>query len=646
MTPDQKPRFSLRLLHVEDNLRDSELIHSHISEEWPDVRIKRVETRREFLGALQQEEFDLILSDFTLPTFNGLEALILAREYCASTPFVFLSGTIGEDNAVVALQNGAADYVMKDRQARLIPAMRAALDRRREHRMRKLAEQRLLEQAEVLDKARDAICVSDMHGRVSYWNQSAGGLFGLDSEEDRENRLHDLFGVSNQALIPEALKELLLHSSWTGEIQFARWDGSHHHVVSRWTLVRDDSGRPKSILLINTDVTEQKQLEAQLLRSQRLEGLGTLAGGIAHDLNNVLAPILMSVESLRKRTTDEGTLQLVSVLEKSALHGTNLIRQVLAFARGAEGARTEMQPHLVINDVVVMLKGTLPRTIQIETILAPDLWTIVANPTQLSQVLMNLAVNARDAMPGRGRLLFEARNVIVDARLIQGNPSAKSGPHLLIIVADSGVGMSPELLNRIFDPFFTTKDAGKGTGLGLPTVLGIIKSHGGFLEVQSEPGIGTEFRMYFPAVISETDASDGAGLSSLPQGEGETILVIEDEASLREITGDVLLANGYRVLTAEDGPTGLAVYRENQDEIRAVLTDIMMPGMQGADVIRELLLANPDVRIVAMSGVALENTGLVEQPGKLAFLPKPMTAMRLLGAIQSVLDSPAPRESA
>ena len=206
--------------------------------------------------------------------------------------------------------------------------------------------------------------------------------------------------------------------------------------------------------------------------------------------------------------------------------------------------------------------------------------------------------------------------------------------------------MSAELLNRIFDPFFTTKDAGKGTGLGLPTVLGIIKSHGGFLEVQSEPGIGTEFRLYFPAVINETDTPDGAGLSPLPQGEGETILVIEDESSLREITGDVLVANGYRVLTAEDGPTGLAVYRDHQDEIRAVLTDIMMPGMQGADVIRELLLANPDVRVVAMSGVALENTGLVEQPGKLAFLPKPMTAMRLLGAIQSVLDSPAPRESA
>ncbi|HUG10707.1 MAG TPA: response regulator [Opitutaceae bacterium] len=631
---------------MEDSLRDSELIHAHIGEEWPDVRIKRVETRREFLGALQHEAFDLILSDFTLPEFNGLEALILAREYCASTPFVFLSGTIGEDNAVIALQNGAADYVMKDRQARLIPAIRAALTQRREQRLRKLAEQRLLEQAEVLDKARDAICVTDMHGHVTYWNQSAGGLFGLDGEEDREIRLQDLFGVSNQALIPDALKELLLHGSWTGEIRIVRWDGSHHHVVSRWTLVRDDSGHPKSILLINTDVTEQKQLEAQLLRSQRLEGLGTLAGGIAHDLNNVLAPILMSVDMLRKRTTDEGTLQLVSVLEKNALHGTNLIRQVLAFARGAEGERTEVQPKLVINDVVAMLKGTVPRLVQIETILAPDLWTVVANPTQLGQVLMNLAVNARDAMPGRGRLLLEARNVIVDARLIQGNPGARSGPHVLFIVADTGVGMPPELLNRIFDPFFTTKDASKGTGLGLPTVLGIIKSHGGFLEVQSEPGRGTEFRLYFPAVVTEPEPPEGAGSTSLPQGDGEMILVIDDEPSLREITGEVLVANGYRVLTAEDGPTGLAVYREHQGEIRAVLTDMMMPGMQGEDVIRELLLTSPDVRIVAMSGVTLKHTGLVENPGKFAFLPKPMTAMRLLGAIQSVLDSPAPRESA
>ncbi len=627
----------LRLLHLEDNLADAKLVHAQIMQAWPDCALKLVDNREDFMAALQAEEFDVILSDYSLPAFNGLQALELVRKRGSSTPFLFLSGTIGEDYAVAALQHGAADYLLKDRPARLVPAIRTALEQRREHLLRRHAEQRLLEQAEVLDKARDAICVTDLEGRITYWNQSATQLFGWTGEAGRTPTLQTMFGLFNQGLLPGALREIYAQGAWTREMQLAGADDHLRHIVSRWTLVRDKNERPKSILIINTDVTEQKKLEAQLLRAQRLEGIGTLAGGIAHDLNNVLAPILMAVNLLQEKLSDPGLLRLVEVLEKSAQHGADLIRQVLAFARGAEGKRAEIQPQLVIKDVVLLLSDTLPRAITIETDVAPNLWLVLANSTQLSQVLMNLGVNARDAMPNGGRLLFQAVNAPVDRKLALANPGAQAGPHVLITVADTGTGIPPELINRIFDPFFTTKVAGKGTGLGLSTVQGIIKGHGGFLQVQSEPGRGTEFRIYLPAILNKAAAPAAPEAPPQPHGHGEILLVIDDESNVREITTAILEAYGYHVLVAENGHAGLDLYRQHRNEVSAVITDMMMPAMQGAEVIRELRLLDPDVRIVAMSGVVVGRTDIIEEPGRLAFLAKPMTAEEMVAAVQRVL---------
>lgn len=627
----------LRLLHLEDNAKDAELVARHLAGEWPDCKILRVATRDEFLSALLGQEFDIIISDFSLPAFNGLEALDLVRKHGSTTPFLFLSGTIGEDNAVEALQRGAVDYLIKDRPARLIPAIRTALEQRREHQLRRRAERRLREQAEVLDKARDAICVTNLEGWVTYWNQSANALFGWQGDEGRGQKLEQLFGLFNQALIPEALKELHASGAWTRELQLAGADGGIRHIVSRWTLVRDAANRPKSVLLINTDVTEEKKLEAQLLRSQRLEGIGTLAGGIAHDLNNVLTPVLLAVGLLRQNVKTPEDTRLIDLIEKSAEHGAALVQQVLAFARGAEGELSELQPMVVIQDVVSLLKETLPRAIALEMNVGGGLWLVRANSTQLSQVLMNLGVNARDAMPAGGRLRIGARNVTVNDLLAQSNPGARPGPHVLITVTDSGGGIPPELINRIFDPFFTTKVAGKGTGLGLSTVLGIIKGHGGFLQVQSKTGEGTEFSLYFPAVVAKREASAASVKPLVVHGNGETVLVIDDEPSVRDVVRALLKIYGYTPLMASDGPSGLALYREHRDQIKVVLTDMMMPGMQGVDVIRELRQLNPEVRIVAMSGVVSESTEITEEPGRLGFLPKPMTGAELIGALQRVL---------
>lgn len=627
---------TLRLLHLEDNHRDADLTRARVSEEWPDCEILRVDTRTDFVSALQNQEFDLILSDFTLPSFNGLDALAIAKERCETTPFLFLSGTIGEDSAVAALKSGASDYLMKDRPGRLISAMKNALELRREQQLWLEAERRLQEHGELLDKARDAICVADFDGRITYWNQSTADLFGWKGDEGREATLRSLFGTYNQSTIDEALRELTFKGSCNRELRITDNVVGLRHVASRWTLVRDDDGSPKSILVINTDVTEQRRLEAQLHRSQRLEGIGTLAGGIAHDLNNLLTPILLSVQFLRERINDTEIDRTMELVETSANHGAQLVRQLLAFARGEGGEMVEVRPRLVIKDVVMLLRDTLPKTITIWTDLEPDLWSIHANATQFSQVLMNLAINARDAMPSGGRLKFKARNVEIDDRFSRNVPGAEAGPHVCVTVSDNGEGILPELIDRVFDPFFTTKTGGKGTGLGLSTVMGIVKGHRGFLTVDSEPNRGTEFRIYLPAVFGAKVEPPAVAEAKPRKGTGETILVIDDNAPIRELSARILTASGYKAIPAEDGLKGLDAYRRHRTEVSAVLVDIMMPGMQGDEVIRQLKLLDPDIRVVAMSGLPLAQSGLVEEPGKLAFMQKPMSVNTLISKLQSV----------
>lgn len=637
MTAMETTDTPLRIIHLEDSLPDAVLIHSLIEREWPGSTIFRVDNREDFLRLLGRERFDLILSDFTLPAFNGLDALMLAHNRDVSVPFIIISGTIGEDNAVLALQRGAVDYVIKDRPARLIPAIQRALTLRREQQLRQQAESRLREQAELLDKARDAVFVTDLEGRVTYRNQVATGFLGSGGPGAGERFLHELFRRSPPGRLDEAVRQLHLTGSWKGEVRLTGTDGNLHFIESRWTLVQNDAGLPKSILLINTDVTEQKHLEAQLLRTQRMEGIGTLAGGVAHDLNNALSPILMAVSLLKISLDDEKLLRLIAVLEKSAQHGSSLIRQLLAFARGAEGEHTDLAPLVIIKDVVALLGDTLPRTILIETNLARDLQQVRANSTQLVQVLMNLAINARDAMPRGGRLVFGAENVMLEENIIRSNPGARPGPHVRITVSDTGTGMPPELLSRIFDPFFTTKAAGKGTGLGLSMVASIIKGHGGILQVHSEVGEGTAFTIYLPAQPAATQVESPPDVAPPARGQGEMILIIDDDEGVREVSRAALAMHGFTAVVAADGQEGLLQYMKHRNQVKVVVTDMMMPGIQGSEVIAELQHLNPDIRVVAMSGITGELAALPVLPGRLALLPKPMTAHQLVSAVQSVM---------
>jgi two-component system cell cycle sensor histidine kinase/response regulator CckA len=633
----------LCFLHLEDNVPDSELVSEVILQEWPHCRIERVQTRGEFLSALRDNRLDLILSDFTMPGFNGLSALALAGQYCPETPFIFLSGTIGEDAAVEALKNGATDYVIKDRMGRLVPVIHRALQAVRESKIRRETERKLREQAELLDKARDAICVTDVEGRITYSNHSAGRLFGwagTDVQGQPFSQLLFKLGCTSQAEV--AHQTLKSADSWTGELRIPDKNGGHLVVESRWTLVRDAEGQTQSVLIINTDITEQDKLEKQFLRAQRLESIGTLAGGIAHDLNNNLTPILIAVDMLRHEITDQRLVRLLNVVDASAHHGANLIRQVLTFARGAgtESERLPVQPSLIIRDVVELIRQTLPRSISINSDAVANLHFVKGNTTQLSQVIMNLCVNARDAMPEGGQLVISAQNVVIDEMTAQANPGAQPGPHVFITIADSGCGIPPDIIDRIFDPFFTTKNQGQGTGLGLATVLGIVKAHGGFLQVKSAVAQGTEFQIYLPAIFENTASAHKTLVTTAPvHGGGETVLVIDDEASVREIVGATLEAYGYAAILAADGHTGIDLYRRHANEIKAVLTDMMMPDMQGTQVIAALHAIKPDLPILAMSGLLeAKKLDLTLEPGRLQILQKPMDSEELLDALHTLLS--------
>ena len=503
---------------------------------------------------------------------------------------------------------------------------------------RKRAEEQIREQAELLDQAQDAILVRDLDQNILFWNKGAEHIYGWTAEEAVGRNAKDLIFREGSTQFDVARKAVVEQGEWKGEIHQTRRDGAEIIVESRWTLVRDEKGLPKSILVINTDVTEKKRMEGQFLRAQRMESIGTLAGGIAHDLNNVLSPILMAIDMLQLKATDETSKKWFEVLRANAERGGNMVRQVLSFARGVEGERVALQPKHLIKEIVKILRETLPKSIEISFRLPDDLWIISADATQMHQVLMNLCVNARDAMPEGGSISIKAENVFVDENYARMHIEAKAGRFVVVSVSDTGPGMTPEIQSRIFEPFFTTKEMTKGTGLGLSTALTIVKSHGGFINVYSELHKGSHFALYLPALDAPGTVESGALQTDLPLGNGELILVVDDEESIREITRGTLETFGYTVMTASDGTEALALYADKKNEIAIVLTDMVMPFMDGPATIRALQRMNPKVRIIAASGLgAGQHAGEGALEGVSVFLNKPYTAEKLLKALAQVL---------
>jgi two-component system, cell cycle sensor histidine kinase and response regulator CckA len=499
---------------------------------------------------------------------------------------------------------------------------------------RKLAEQKISEQAMLLDIATDAIIVRDLENRILFWNQGAEKIYGWQTEEALTQNASELLYKETPSSPIEQI--VLERGMWQGELQQVTKDGRDIIVDSRWTLVCNEAGQPKSFLVVNTDITEKKQLEQQFLHAQRLESLGTLASGIAHDLNNILTPILATAQllPLTLPLLNQQNQNLLNLLIDSASRGSNLVKQILFFAKGTEGNRITLQVAHLLREIRQLIVQTFPKSIEVQIHIPEGLWMITGDATQLHQVLMNLCVNARDAMPNGGVLSLSPENLWFDEQYVQMELDAKVGPYLVITIADTGTGIEPDILDRIFDPFFTTKETSKGTGLGLSTVIGIVKSYGGFVKVNSKIGEGTQFKLFFPATET-TDIIPQEDLQP-PAGNGESILVVDDETPILAISKETLKIYNYRVLTANNGIEAIAQYAQYQDKISAVVMDMMMPEMGGEMAIQTLRLMNPQVKIIAFSGI-VSNQGLAEAAGAKAFLAKPFTANDLLNTLHRVL---------
>jgi hypothetical protein len=505
---------------------------------------------------------------------------------------------------------------------------------------RKETEGRLREQAALLDITQDAIMVKDLQNHVLFWNKGAERIYGWSSDETSGKVSSELLFSEKYASEAEAgTKETLEKGEWHGDLHQRAKDGRELIVEGRWSLVRDEQGKPKGILSVNSDVTAQRSTQAQLLRAQRLESLGTLAAGIAHDLNNVLSPILMGAEGLSFHNPNASSKKIIEIIKTSAQRGADIVRQILNFARGMEGTHGEVQLKHVAREIEGIVQETFARSIVLKSAIPRDLWTITGDATQLHQVLMNLCVNARDAMPDGGLLTLSASNIQLDETYAQMNIEAKPIRYVVLKVEDTGTGMPAGVLEKIFDPFFTTKEPGKGTGLGLSTVRSIVKNHGGFINVYSEPGKGASFKVYLPAAEQGSKVCDESMEECIPMGKGELILIVEDEISLRDISRQILESYGYQVVTATDGAEALALYVERKGEIRLVITDMMMPYMDGAATIRAIRKIDPAACIIATSGLMVgEYAKEVKNLGAQEFLAKPYTAETLLQTLQRVLE--------
>lgn len=485
-----------------------------------------------------------------------------------------------------------------------------------------------------------AIIAVDKDRKVRLWNPAATEIFGWTDEEvvgrrvpfvsDDQREASDLFNA--RVLKGESIKNF--------EVRRVRRDGSvvDLHVSAAPTL--DQDGEIDGFLTVATDVTEHKKLEQQFLRTQRLESLGTLAGGIAHDLNNVLSPIQMSLELFRMNSSDPKMNRIVETLDHCVKRAAGLIRQILTFARGVQGERAPIQTRHLLHEIERVMIQTLPKAVTVKSDFAKDLWTVSADATQLHQVVMNLWVNSRDAMPDGGTLTLTAANMEVDKTYLQMAPDAKAGHYVCIEVRDTGSGIPKEIQQKVFEPFFTTKEIGKGTGIGLSTVAAIIKSHEGFINVYSEVGRGTSFKVYLPALPGAALNMAAAAREPLPVGTGELVLIVDDEAAVREIAKLTLETHGYQVVEAQDGAEGVARYAQHLQEIRLVISDMDMPVMNGAAMIRSLERINPDVRVISASGMAADRKDPETHAHAFRrFLPKPYTAEQLLHTVHNLLHA-------
>ena len=531
------PRETIRLLHLEDSPEDAELVQNILACGGLECRTMRVSNKSGFEEALIGDPFDLVLCDHNIVGYSGFEALIFAKQLQPHTPVIILSGALNDDQAVESLRSGATDYILKDKRARLVPAVRRALVDAKDRKEQAVAQEQIRQQARLLDLTQDAIVVRTVDGAITFWNKGAEVLFGWRNREALGENFGSLVRADG-AIMASARDKLLLTGTWAGELTlFIRYDDKVA-VFRRLVLVLIQHGEPDSILCTNSDVTEKKRLEAIFLRAQRMDGIGALAGGIAHDLDNALAPVLMSAEVLKLSGSPEQQRYL-NVISTGTLRATGMVKQILRFSRGGTPGLRPVAVGRVVDEMQRIIENTFPKSIRIQVDVAKNLRHVRGDATELHQLLLNLCVNARDAMANQGKLTITASNVVVDEEAALRPSTARRG-RMFFCRWHTGCGIPPSVLPRIFEPFFTTKTEEKGHRARARTVVGIVKHHGGCMDVKTVVDEGTAFQVYLPADAAPAPVVENPAQSELPFGNGEVILVIDDEAAIRDLTKSTL----------------------------------------------------------------------------------------------------------
>ncbi len=622
---------------------------------------------------------DLIISDILMPVIDGFALCRAWRSNprLARVPFVFYTGTYtdsrdeqfamdlganafirkpGEREELIGrvrevLQNSssfphpcpapvAGDLLLQEYNAALVRKLEDKLSElEQSNRLLRSTQERLRKQAGLLNLVQDAIIVWASDGKITEWNRGAETLFGWSAGETMGRHAIDLLGNPDDRCAWEEARQVVGNTGeWGGELLHTTKSGKNIIVESHWRLVPESSGAHFSVLVVGADVTEKKRFDEQRLRAQRLESIGTLAGGIAHDLNNILAPTALLLTSVSEQVSDPRVQSLLESVRTSLERGGTMVRQILEFSRGTKPEKTAVQTQNLFEEINGLVARTFPKAIAVETSVGPDLWTIRGSATQLHQLLMNLCVNARDAMRQGGRLVVGAKNLVLTPEQAKTIRDARPGRYVVWSISDTGMGIAPEAVDRIWEPFFTTKPPGEGTGLGLSTVRAIVSDHDGYVTLESQQGAGSTFTVYLPAVDSCPSVPPGEPVKT-SRGNGETVLVVDDEELMRDVIGRVLVKHGYWVLTAADGRAALNVFARESSDIDLVLTDLIMPGMDGGAFIKELEALAPRVPIIATTGMPLDSPCQIETPSHIVVLRKPCRAEILLNAVDNALQT-------
>ena len=637
---------SLHILLVEDRDIDAELVQRELKRSEISCRTRRVDSEKGFRRELRDFTPDIVLADYNIPAFGGMAALEILRREAPLVPLVIVTGSLDEETAAECIKAGAADYVLKNHLVRLGPAVRSALEVRNSRAERAAAEAALRTNEQrfraLVEHSWDAIALFGPDGAILYGSPATTRILGYDLAEFVGRNALELIHPEDRNAVVGRLTEAMANPRGRVEVaaRVLHKNGSWRYLEGVLTNLLDD---PSVGAIVNNyrDATERRSLENQVIQAQKMEAVGRLAGGVAHDFNNILTAIGGYTDLLlADLPPDDPRRQDVDEIHRAADRAAALTQQLLAFSR-----RQVLQPRVVdvnalVSNVEKLLRRLIGEDVLLATALANDVGRVRADPGQMEQVIVNLAVNARDAMPAGGRLTIETSNVDLDAAYVAEHRTVVPGPYVVVAVSDTGSGMSAETQSHIFEPFFTTKEVGKGTGLGLATVYGIVKQSGGSIWVYSELGHGTTIKVYLPRVDEPAEPLPGPPITDAEGLRGtETILLVEDEPAVRGVARQVLIRQGYTVLEAPDGQTALAMIAGGAPHVHLVLTDVVMPGMSGRSLADRLTSRLPGLRVLYMSGYtddAIVRHGMLE-PG-LAYLQKPFRPDALVRKVREVLN--------